>query len=456
MVVTWNAENAAHLLRRATFGARPKDIEKALDKGMNATIAGLFTKPESDAFPGGYKDVYLDEIQNWWARRLTTTQAPLTEKLTILWHNHFATGYSKIEYGKLMHLQNRTLRKYALGRFRDMVMNISKSAAMLVWLDGETNTDEDPNENFARELMELFTTGVFDKNGNPNYTEQDIVESARAFTGWNWSYPSGKFEFNDYDHDFESKTFKGQTGDFTGEQIIEMLVVEPATARRVAWRLWNSFAYPVTLADPVLDSLAQAYLDNDTQIRPVVDLMFRMDEFYSSEAKYAYVKSPVEWLIGSMRLLKAKFSSKHNWFKYEIANTVQNLGQSLFDPPTVFGWKDGTAWVTSNNFFARIQYAEEIASSRKQDDPVIVWDPKKLLPKPSEWSSMTASSVVDHFLNLLGPVVVESATHQALETYLNTDVDGNPATFVLDDDAVNSKIRGLVSLILSTPEYQLA
>ncbi len=455
MAVVWNAENAAHLLRRATFGARPKDVDKALKKGFDATIEGLFKKAEPDTF-GKFSDVYLDGIQAWWLRRMLKTKAPLTEKLTLLWHNHFATGFHKIENARFMHLQNQVLRKNALGNFQKLVLEVSKSAAMLIWLDGETNIASDPNENFARELQELFTTGVLNKSGAPNYTENDVVEAARAFTGWGYTYPKGKFEYHDYDHDFDPKTFKGQTSNFAGEDIVALLAVDPATARRVAWRLWNEFAYPVALDDAVLDPLEQAYLANGTELRPVVELMFRSDAFYSSTAKYAHVKSPCEWLVGTMRLLGGKFSDKHDWMDYDLAYAVDFLGQAIFDPPSVFGWKENLAWTSSNGVFSRLQYSDEVATSRKQDQPLFLWQPTKVLPPKSQWSTLSAVDTVNWFLTLLGPVNAAQSTIDALVTYLETDSTGSPTTFALDDESVDSKIRGLVALILSSPEYQLA
>jgi uncharacterized protein (DUF1800 family) len=455
MAVTWNAENAAHLLRRATFGPRPSEVDAAVDKGMNKTISGLFKKPESDKYPGGYGNVYLDQIQAWWLRRMAATEAPLVEKLTLLWHNHFATGYSKVESAKFMHAQNRVLRKHALGSFRDMVHAVSKGAAMLIWLDGDANTDDNLNENFARELMELFTTGVLDQFGNPNYTEQDVVEAARAFTGWDWDWPSGKFQFEPWNHDFGAKTSKGQTANFTGEEIIDLLVVDPATARRVAWRLFNQFAYPVDLDDPVLDPLAQLYLDHDTAIRPMVEALFRMDEFYSPQAKHALVKDPVDWYVGSLRMLKGKFSDKKSWFIYDFSGTIQHLGQSIFDPPSVFGWKDGLAWASSNGLFARAQHAADISESRKHVKPPIVWDPIKLLPPKDQWPAMTATALVERLVALLGSAPFEASTIAHLVSYVETGPNGSPVTFVLDAEAVDVKVRGLVGLILACPEFQL-
>jgi uncharacterized protein (DUF1800 family) len=231
MVVTWNEENAAHLLRRAGFGPRPPEVASAVKKGMAKTIAGLF-KPwkKSDKLPKKPKTDSLEDLQAWWLRRMLATKSPLIEKMALFWHNHFATALSKVERLPLMHQQNRTLRKLAVGKFSTLCLALARDPAMVIWLDNISNIASDPNENFARELMELFTTGVLDAAGQPNYTETDVQESARAFTGWTLD-DKFKFVFDPANHDFGTKTFRGQTANFDGTDIVAMLVVDPATAR---------------------------------------------------------------------------------------------------------------------------------------------------------------------------------------------------------------------------------
>ncbi len=452
MAVVWNAENAAHLLRRATFGAPPAAIDRAVRAGLGMTVAGLFRPPEPDAL--NTRDVYLNQFQAWWLRRMLATRAPLVEKLTLMWHNHFATGYHKVSNTKFMHLQNQILRRNALGSFPTLVEQVSKSAAMLIWLDGATNTKDDPNENFARELMELFTTGVFDRTGAPTYTELDVVEGARAFTGWSFNWRNGAFRFNEWDHDGGLKTFRGQTGPFGGEDVIAMLAEDPATARRVAWRLWSTFAAPVDLDDPVLDALEAEYLARGLTIRPVVELMFTRDEFYAPAVRQARVKNPCEWLVGSMALLGGRFNRAKAWMDWALGESIQYLGQSIADPPSVFGWKEHLAWVSSNGLFSRLRAGEEIASGREPGWQLFLWNPLPLLPPRRLWAAQTAASTVDWMLARLGPVAAQSTTRDALVAYLNMGANGQPEPFVLNRDTIDSKVRGLVALILACPEYQ--
>lgn len=454
MTVTWNAANAAHLLRRAGFGPTPKEVARALRQGRNKTIRSLF-KPDkkSDKWKG--EDPDTADLQVWWLERMLGTRSPLEEKLTLFWHNHFATAISKVGVPLWMHQQNRVLRRFCLGRFRDMLHAMAKDGAMIVWLDNESNVKQAPNENFARELMELFTTGVLDRLGNPNYTEADVEEGARAFTGWGVEWPSGKFRFSEWHHDYGSKTFKGVTGDLDGTDVLDILAADPATARRLAMKLFSFFAYQVDLDDPLLDPLEQAYFDSDTRIKAMLNVLFKMDAFYSPQAMRTRVKSPMEFLIGTVRMLRGRLSRKEEWFKWHFYDLVNILGQAIFNPPSVFGWKEGLPWVSSNGLLSRLRVGDQIADSRKSTDPPIEWDPRKLLPKKKKWKNMNAVNVVDRVLAQLGSADFKPSSKQLLVDYLEADNNGNPQTFVLDNDTVDRKVRGLVALTLTSSEYQL-
>ena len=454
MPIVWNAENAAHLLRRAGVGPRPEEIEKAVANGQAATVQSLF-KPwkKKDKFGKKLDDVWLEELQRWWLDRMIRTKSPLEEKTTLLWHNHFATAIHKVEEPRFMHKQNRTLRKHALGSFREMLSAIARDPAMLVWLDNESNVVGNPNENFARELMELFSTGVLDEHGQPNYTEADVQAAARAFTGWTLDWEDAKFVFDDDLHDFGQKTFKGVTGNLGGQDVLDILAVDPATARRVAWRLFSFFAYEVDLSDPVLDPFAQAYLDHDTAIAPVLQALFTSDVFYGAAARRARVKSPMEFLAGALRMLGGKVRKGGDW-SYDVHEAIRDLGQSIFDPPSVFGWKEGLPWVSSNGLLQRLRAAARIADAR--DDEPWKWKPKKLLPKKKQWGGLDAGGVVDLVVARLGPAGLDPATRQTLITYLETDEQGQPAPFALDQETVDRKVRGLVALVLASPEFQFA
>ena len=449
MPVEWNSENAAHLLRRAGFAATAKDVKKALKKGHSKTVSGLFKRDKKpDKLKKGKEFESFRDMQEWWIGRMRTTSSPLIEKLTLFFHNHFATSAEKVSRSR-MHLLNRTLREHCLGRFEDLVLEICRDPAMLVWLDNNSNGKDSPNENFARELMELFTTGVLDKDGNPNYTEDDVVAAARAFTGW--SVDGDEFEFNDWNHDYGQKTFRGQTGDLDGGDVVANLLADSATARRLSMKLWSFFAYDVDLSHVRVDELEQVFFANDGRVEPMLRHIFLHDDFFSSEAKYARVKSPIEWFVGLMRLLGAKVQN-NKWHKIE--HDLEDLGQSVFRPPSVFGWDEGLGWVETSALLERARFAEDLTSSRDKDD-VIKWSPKKLLGKKKAFKKYDAGQTADVLLAGLGPMEVSSTTRDALVAYLQADPDGLPAPFVLDEETIDRKVRGFVSIALSLPEYQV-
>lgn len=447
MSIPWNADNAAHLLRRAGFGATPAEINKSVKAGQTATIKLLLKKDKSsDKLPPHAGDG-LERLASWWVRRMITTKTPLTEKLTLFWHNHFATGNHKVDDLKLMHDQNRALRKLCMAKFRDLAVAVAKDPAMIYWLDTQTNLKGNTNKNFARELQELFTTGVLDKNGVANYTEFDVDEAARAFTGWQTDRT--KFVFNEDEHDFDTKTFKGHTGPWDGGDIISFLAVEDATARRICKKLFSFFAYDVALNDPVVDALSTVYLTNDTAIEPVLSAMFQMDEFYSSNATRAHVLGPAEFLASTIRVLGAVVNVKD---PYSLGTWCQALGQSLFDPPSVFGWKEGPPWVSTAGILERARVAERIADGRKGNS--IYFEPKKIFTK--KLNIINSAETVDRALAALSMTGVASATRTALIQYLESTPDGADPDFQTNKYIIDAKARGLIAIILSTPEYQFS
>ncbi|MBI3820512.1 MAG: DUF1800 domain-containing protein [Planctomycetes bacterium] len=447
MSIPWNPDNAAHLLRRAGFGARPDEVAKAVKAGLAATVENLL-KPDKSADSLNYKNVNdISTIATWWIRRMASSKKPLAEKLTLFWHNHFATGNHKVDDFKLMHQQNRTIRKNCAGKFRDLMMAMARDPAMIYWLDSQTNVEGSTNKNFARELQELFTTGVLDKNGNHNYTENDVAEAARAFTGW--QSDGSKFFFNADDHDFGAKTFKGQTGAFDGGDIIHFLVVEDATARRLCKKLFSFFAYDVALGDPAIDALSNIYLTNDTDIRPVLAAMFQMDEFYSQAAVRTHVLGPAEYLAASVRLVGGTVNLKD---PYSLGIWCQDLGQSLLDPPSVFGWKEGLAWLSTTGVLGRIRVGEAIADGRQGD--IVVFNPKKALG--TKYNKLDAAGATDRILAALDMSGVAAATRAEIINYMQSDDNGAPAPFALDKDTIDKKVRGAVAIVLASPEYQLS
>lgn len=453
MAVVWNEENAAHLYRRAGFGATQQQIKAAVKRGMTKTVESLFKfSKASDKLPEDIEN--LENLQAWWLDRMIRTTSPLHERLVLFWHNHFATGYAKIGKVSWMHMQNQTLRKGAAGSFRDLVTSIAKDPAMIYWLDNNTNTKKKPNQNFARELMELFTTGVLNKDGVANYNETDVNESAKAFTGW--TVKDNAFFFNANNHDNTIKTFRGQSGNFDGTDIINMLVVDPATARRIPALLWSYFAYDIELTDPILDELAALYLANDTKIQPIVHRILTHDSFYSDASKRAGVKEPAVFFVSTVRYLRGKLQPRIK-DKLDNGNTIgsklQQIGQSLFDPPTVFGWDYGLSWVAASGMLDRYKVGQWFAAARAKDHP-IQFKPQTILG--AGFSKLDPSEAATRLLAAFGIFQPAPPTVAALATYLSTDDGGGSLEWKITPDYIDKKIRGAIALILGSSDFQAA
>lgn len=453
MSIPWNKANAAHLLRRAGFGGTREEVARAVDQGLDRTVRELFRRnldQPDDLEPTDS----TRELQAWWLRRMATSSSPLIEKLTLFWHNFFATGITKVKREDRMHTQNRTLRAGGLGRFHNLLLSMARDPAMLVWLDNRYNVVGNPNENWSRELMELFSTGVLDRYGQPNYTEFDVSEAARAFTGW--GLRNGVFKFKPNKHDDGQKSFRGLTGNLDGTDILDNLAHDPATARRVTSLLWSYFAYPVDLDDPIVDELAATYQAGDTRIQPVLEQIFLHPEFYSQTARGALVKSPAEYMAGALHQLDAELDPDPVDLK-KIANRTNNMGQLLFDPPSVFGWRGGTTWVEANGLLERARVAEWIADTRSGNGGRgFHYSLMEIVGDPLTWQHLTPKDVVDLVAETLGSVELEPATRKILEKYLVTAPDGSTVPFSLDLAVLDEKVRGLVALVLSSPEFQLA
>lgn len=448
----WAREDAAHLLRRAGFGAAPKDVDRAVRRGRKGTVRDLLSFRATGTY---FKDEEADQwgATRWWLRRMLDTKSPLQEKLVLFWHGHFATAISKVENAPMMARQNGLLRRHAAGSFRDLVHGISRDPAMLWWLDNHYNVKDHPNENFARELMELFTLGIRDPDGNANYTEQDVREAARAFTGW--SFSEGKFAFYEGDHDFGVKTVLGLTGDLDGGDVVEHLVVRRSCAQFVATKLWEFFAHPDPDRD-VVERLADVYLRRGTEIRPVLEAMFQEDAFYSARAKSERVSSPVEFVVGTLRTLGTRTDEE------SLTWRLSQMGQELFNPPNVAGWPGGLSWLNSVTRLNRMGFTWD-ALIHEGKDADFETDVSRVLAGLSK--KATAAQVVDHVLTTLGPVQASAATRAELTTYLETAPDGSPQPFVRGDlgskdeerrDLATAKLRGLVGLVLTLPEAYLA
>ena len=386
----WTTVRAAHLLNRAGFGGSPRAIRELFEMGPEGAVSSLVNFDDASVAPPAFvheasrdlphrrkmrdadeeerrkmqrvrrqsNQAWINQLRAWWFERILTGAQPLQEKLTLFWHGHFATSFQKVRSANAMYQQNATLRQHAAGSFADLVVAVSKDPAMLFYLDGAQSREKSPNENYARELMELFTLG------EGNYTEEDIGEAARAFTGWTVNRKTQTFHNVPHRHDGGIKNFMGKSGRFDGEEIIRIILDQPAAAEFISRKLWSFFAY----FDPepqIVNDLAETLRKNDFQLRPVLKSIFLSPAFYSSRAGRTQIKIPTQWLIGSLKMLEAPLPEPGL-----CAYMTSSLGQALFEPPNVKGWEGGAAWITTANLLHRYNLASVIVEGGKSTSEV--------------------------------------------------------------------------------------
>ena len=290
----------------------------------------------------------------WWLERMIAAESPLREKLTWVWHGHFATSIDTVREAAFMLAQNQTLRTFGGGSFEVLTQAAAKDAAMLLWLDANTNRKGSPNENFARELMELFTIGI------GSYTDADVREAARSFTGWRIDKQSGAFSQQPRNFDAGVKTLLGQTGAFTGEQVVTLLTKHPASARFVASKLWSRFAYPVLPDDAVVSDLAPGFAA-DGDITKLMRAVLNHPQFVSVKARQGLVKQPVEYVVGALRALGLRPSGLEI-IGPNLLQALKNLNQVPFEPPSVGGWPQNGYWVSTATELARLRLATQLVA----------------------------------------------------------------------------------------------
>ena len=447
---TTDTRKMAHLLRRAGFGARPTEWTDYAKRGVAGTTDHLL-HPETVADPfdpllhsiqGDYVDFDdIGSLRKWWMYRMSHTPRPLEEKMTLFWHNHFATANYKVDNPRWMWQQNQVFRTHALGNFRTMLQAVSRDPAMLVWLDGAENRKGRPNENYGRELLELFTMGV----GN-GYTEKDVKEAARAFTGWRFDRDTATFKFDAGQHDDGVKTFLGQTGAFNGDDILDIVVKHPATADFVCTKLFKYFVHE-TPSPADIAPLAKTYFNSGYDIRAVMASILTSPTFYSEAAYHSKIKNPTEFTVTALRTLDAPFSAANN----NLLSATRTMGQELFSPPNVKGWPGGKTWMNTMTLITRANFASGLTYEMNRHgllSPRLRHGIAAYGTAPGGLN--TPEQLVDAVWGLLLPAHTPSVqTRSALIGFVRDDK--NPAQVNFD-----GKAPGLVSLILSAPEYQLA
>lgn len=458
-LVPWDEKTAAHLIRRAGFSASPAEIDRIVKQGFVATLDQLLKYEDVDdsamltalaaknyqfvtTNSAGTKYAKVDDMQRSWLYRMVNGKHQLVEKMTYFWHDHFATSVSQVNLvdstnRPLMVIQNELLRGYALGNFKELVEQVARDPAMLYWLDNRLNVRGKPNENWARELMELFTMGV-----DGGYTEQDIKEAARAFTGWGIDRPTQGFRFYPTQHDDGQKTFLGVTGNLDGGDVINIIFQQKVTAEFIAKKLFEFFVYP----DPprhLITELGNVFRDSGYDTGTLMRAIFEHPEFYADKAYRAHIKSPVELVVSIYR--EFGISDPVNLPRY-----MSTMNQSLYAPPDVSGWVSGVGWMNTATVLSRYNFLNWIATRRSGTDML---DVNRIIQAAG---LKTSQDVASYFLKTLVVNDASADTYYALEEYLRKDDSGKLVEFnISDSTTVDKKVRGLIYLVSILPEYQL-
>ncbi len=468
----------AHLLRRAGFGATPDELDRAMSLGYEAILEELLNPVSDDVLPNDLiRRYHVDQsdlrtpvgASALWVYRMAKTEAPLREKMCLLWHRVFATGATKLIQARVVTSQIDMFRQHGMGRFDNLLIELSRDPAMIMWLDNQDNHAASINENYGREILELFSMGV------GNYTEDDIKECARAFTGWSvvnpdymsikmrnntarpYGYISWQFEYNDDDHDHGEKTLLGETGDFNGEDAVAIICRQEATARFIARHLYHFFVadelpvpqWPHTPPrDPeAIDELVQAYFDSGYSIKAMLRALFTSDFFKAEASQFARIKSPAEMVIGTLRLAGGiELPSQDT---YAAAAACSNMGQGLLAPPSVEGWQGGSEWINTGAYVQRVNFASKMLNDPSRPGVKVVID----RVAESAGEEPTPEGLVDACLDVLGPLEVLDSTHAGLVDFAAAQ---GGADFDDDPDAAASTVAALISIIVATQEYQMA
>jgi uncharacterized protein (DUF1800 family) len=411
----------AHLLRRAGFGPSEQELAEYSQLGFDGAVSRVLEYETQPAQPDRLAPEAVG-LQVWWLDKMVHTTRPLQEKMTLFWHGHLTSALKKVKDPNLLRAQNELFRANALGNYDVLLRAISRDGAMIRWLDLQTNRKGAPNENYARELMELFTLGV------GNYTEDDVDEVARAFTGWS-ATPDGQFMFRPMQHDFGLKTILGQTGPFDGDDVSNMLAASPVTARFLANKLFRFFAYPSPEPE-TLDRLAGVYLNNNGSIRALVEAILRSPEFSSDRAYRALIKSPTELIVGALRTLGA------DTVPPQAVQAMRLLGQELFDPPNVAGWFGHRGWINAATLLGRFNVLGAVAT--QLGGPVM--------------GGQAASALLD------GATTSATKAQRVLDLLIDGDVTAEERDAIVafaDQTQGPQQARGLFRLAMALPAYQL-
>lgn len=447
-------ELVAHLLRRAAFGEPASKLEARLSKSYKTIVEDLidignYPRLEEDLLERHNLQHADEEVNYWtkarWIYRMINSPRPLEEKVALMWHGVFATGTSKVTNNPMIRTHYEMLRDKGLGNFRDLLVALAKDPAMIFWLDNQMNHADAPNENFGRELLELFSMGI------GNYTEEDVKQCARAFTGWTKSqtiprYPNGfhdsQFIFRSEDHDSGTKTFLGETGQFNGEDIIDIIVRQPATAKFVAAEIYSFFVsdYPV---EEDIALISEVFIESDYNISEVLRFVFNADFF--KDAIFKKVKSPPEIVVGTA-ILSGRHQTPYEFGLAKMADATKNMGQDLLNPPTVEGWHTGREWIDSSFLIERVNFSAKMVSDTTAPGTSLI-----INRISSKKSIMSPDELLDECLYEMGSIFLKPHSIDVLFDELDI-----PDVINTESHLFSEIVSEMLRLIVSSREYQFA
>ena len=431
----WDVRRASHLLRRAGFSADREQVRAAVSQSPEEVVRRCLDTQEPAAFRQEISDLVLatvgsgdvKQLAAQWAYRMLRTPAPLLEKMTLFWHGHFATSAAKVDDIQLMQSQNELLRGHALGDFRELLLEISRDPAMLIYLDSVSNRKAHPNENYAREIMELFALG------EGNYSETDIRELARCFTGW--EIKRKKFRFNRYQHDSGTKSVLGKHGAWGGEEGVSIVASQASAPRFIASKLIRFLVMDEPMAPPALvEPLANQLREQDFNLRPTIQRILSSNLMFSDHAIGRIVRSPVEIGIGFLRALEGSTDV------FQLARDLERLGQGLFYPPSVKGWDGGRTWINSSTLVGRANLIHRLIHQ-----PKTRFGRKPLADYLRDAEVHSAADLVELFQETLFAVPVPGSARERIAA-------------IYRDGSRNSedRVKQAVHLLCTLPEFQLA
>jgi uncharacterized protein (DUF1800 family) len=463
----------AHLLRRAGFGASRDEIEAKAAQGYDSVVEGLLNTGDAPgldedlmyrSYPSYFDKAAIETSQTEIVYRMINNKHQLQEKMALFWHTILCAGDNKVDNSRTTAMQYDTFREKGMGNFKELLLWLSTDPAMLYYLDNIESHKTAVNENYGRELLELFSLGV-GKDGDFNYSEDDVKACARAFTGWNLAptvpvFPYGRtpfaFRFDPADHDYGEKTFLGETGNWNGEDIVEIICNQPAAARFVARKLYDFFVAdepPVPawrLAEPrdmeAIKTMEKAYFDSGFEITPMLRALFTSDFFKDETVRYAKVKSPADVVVGVVRMAQDHTEPKPGLFP--VAMEPKYMGMDLLNPPTVEGWHMGREWINSGSLIDRINFASSVLGNTGL--PGIQSMINRLM---GQGDTLSADQMVDGCLDLIGPMTIADETRQELVGHISGEGELRHGTESERNDFTR-RVGETFQMIATTSEFQ--